>query len=230
MPEPTLAYHESNWGDTAASETSASITWADGDTVVVLGITEDNSVTMGTPTVTGLTFTALAGSPTNGASSCKAYGWKATAVGSGSGAVTSALTGGDNAGISVWVCSASAGVGNLSIASGLGATTTQSLIRAGVDSAVIQAWGDWSAINDVAVTLTPTTPVVGTQREATFISGAATFFVADWGDQDAAGTTSYGFTDHAGGAAMSAITVEILGLPDRVAYSYASFPKPKLRG
>ena len=75
------------------------------------------------------------------------------------------------------------------------------------DSFVGQVWGDWNAVNDAVVTWTPSGQ---TQRVAQFVSGSATFFVANWGDQGATGTTSYGFSGYAGGD-MTAITIEVKG-------------------
>lgn len=227
MPGPTLVdYDQSTWSDTStASEVTTSASWSANDVVVVLGATGDNVVTLGVPTATGLTFAALAGTPTNTASNCKLYAWSATAGSSGSGVITSTTDGASEMrGLASFVHGGSNGIGNTSIATGLGATTTQSLIRSQGNSAVIQVWGDWNAVNDVAVTWTPAGE---TERVAQWISAKATMFVASWGGQGDAGTTSYGFT---GGSAtaMSAITVEILGLPNTV-YNYLLFPKPKLR-
>ena len=210
MAAPTLSdYQQSNWSDAnTASEVTPTVTWASGNVIVVLGMTSDNSATLNTPTATGLTFTALAGTPTNGVSSCKAYGWSATAGSGGSSAITATIGGASSArGIAAFVYSGCDGVGNLSIATGLGATSTQSLIRGSNNSAVVQSWGDWDAVNDTVVTWTPSGQ---TERVAQFITAQATMFVAEWPDQGTAGTTSYGFTAGSG-TAFTAITVEVKG-------------------
>lgn len=216
MPAPTLSnYQQSTWSDSVTGdEVTASVTWAAGDYVLILGGTSDNAgYQLNTPTATGLTFAAVAGTPTNTNSNCKLYAWDATAGAGGSGVITATSVGGAGArGIAAFVFNGSGGLGNTSIAVGMGSATTQSLVRALANSAVVQAWGDWDAVNDVAVTWTPGSE---TQRVAQFISGEATMFVASWPDQGAAGTTSYGFT--AGGAtAMSAITIEVKGTADVV--------------
>lgn len=205
--QPTLAdYQESNFTDLGTTETTPTVTWSAGDLIVVLGITEDNPRTLNTPTATGLTFSAVSGSPTNSASSTKGYAWTATAGSGGSGAVSA--TGTDHAeGIAVFVFSGTDGLGGTAISAGLGSTTTQDLTRTGTNSHVVQIWGDWNAVNDTTVTWTPTG---ATQRENTYVAGRATFFVANWGDQGSTGTTGYGFSGYAGGH-MTAITLEIKG-------------------
>jgi len=224
MAQPTLSdYQESDYSDTATNEVSASITWSAGDVIVVLGMTENNTRDMGLPTATGLTFAAVAGTPTNTANSCKGYAWTATAGSSGSGAVTSVKSHPVSAGgLSVFVFSGSDGLGGTSISAALGSTTTQSLTRTGTNSHVVQIWGDWNAVNDTTVTWTPSGQ---TQREATFVSGAATFFAASWGDQGASGATSYGFSGFAGGD-MTAITLEVLGTTGGGSTSLPPQPSP----
>lgn len=210
MAQPTLGnYQESNWTDNiGTSEVTASATWSSGDLIVVLGMTSDSGLTLGTPTATGLTFSAVSGTPTTSSSVCKAYAWTASAGSGGSGAITATAAGGAGGrGLAAFVFSGSDGLGGTAISDGLGSTTTQSLTRTGTNSHVVQAWGDWNAVNDTTVTWTPSGE---TQREAIWVSGQATFFVANWGDQGASGTTSYGFSGFAGGA-MTAITLEVLG-------------------
>lgn len=229
MSETTLVdYQQSDWTtQTAGDEVTPTVTWLANDRIMVLGATEDNALALlDTPTATGLTFLPVAGTPTATASHGKLYAWQATAGSDGSSAITA--TRGDAGtkarGIAAFVFRGSDGLGNTAIATGLGATTTQSLIRGSNNSAVIQVWVDWDAVNDTTVTWTPTGE---TQRVEQFVTGAATFFVCSWPDQGAAGTTSYGFT--AGGAtAMAAITLEIKGSAS-IIHDFSLFPKPKLR-
>lgn len=208
MAAPTLAdYQESNYTDTGTNEVSASATWSAGDLIIVLGMTADNTTTMGTPTATGLTFAAVSGSPTTTTISCKGYAWTATAGSSGSGAITSVKSVSLSGGLSVFVFSSTDGIGGTAFSATLGATTTQSLTRTGTNSHVVQIWGDWNANNDTTVTWTPSGQ---TERVADYHSGKATYFAASWGDQGASGATSYGFSGFAGGD-MTAMTLEILG-------------------
>jgi hypothetical protein len=225
MAAPTLVdYQQSNWADSVStSEVTPTVTWQAGDFLVVLGATEDNaSATLNTPTATGLTFAAVTGTPTNTANQTKLYAWTATAASSSSGAVTGSNSDGTGRarGIAVFVYRGSGGLGNKAVATGLGATTTQSLVRGSSNSAVVQVWGDWSAGTGTTVTWTPSGQ---TQRIAQFISGVASFFVANWGDQGSPGTTSYGFSG-GNGTAFSAITLEITGSTS--ATSFIVMPTP----
>lgn len=206
---PTLAdYQQSTWSDTSAlSEVTALITFLAGDVIVVVGMTDTNTATLSTPTAVGLTFSQIA-TPTNSANECKAYAWAATAAADGSSVITCTVNAATNSrGLSAFVYRGSDGTGATAISAALGATTTQSLVRGSANSAVVTCWGDFNAVNDTTVTWTPSGQ---TQRVAQFVSGQATFFVANWGDQGAAGTTSYGFSGFAGGE-MAAVTVEIKG-------------------
>lgn len=190
------------------TRTTGSVSWSSGDIVIVLGITANDATTLGTPTTTGtgLTFSALSGTPTSAANSCKGYGWQATASASSSGTI-SCTQSGDGAGIIAWVYSGSDGLGTPVVSTSLGTTTTQSLTRAQANSAVVDIWGDFNAVNDTTVTWTPTGQ---TEHMASFLSGQMTGFGASWPDQGATGTTAYGFSGFAGGD-MTAITVEVKG-------------------
>lgn len=212
MAAPTLVdYQQSDWtSKTNTSEVTPTVTFSAGDVVIVLGATEDNdNGLLNTPTGTGLTFSAITGTPTNTSGQTKLYAWIATAASSGSSAVTATRGDGDTLlrGIAVFVFRGSDGLGNTAISASLGATTTQSLTRSQANSAIVQVWGDWNATNDTTVTWTPSGE---TQRIAQYVSSSATLFVASWGDQGAAGTTSYGFSGFSGGK-MSAITLEVKG-------------------
>lgn len=210
MAQPTLSsYQESDFTDASTTDATPTVTWSAGDRIVVLGITEGNADTYSTPNATGLTFSAVSGTPTNVTDTCKGYAWTATAGSGGSSAVSVTMSpGAESGGIAVFVFSGSDGIGGTAISASLGATTTQSLTRTGTNSHVVQIWGDWNAVNDTTVTWTPSGE---TQREAVNVSGSMTTFVASWGDQGASGTTSYGFSGHAGGGKLTAITLEILG-------------------
>jgi hypothetical protein len=209
---PTLLdYQESNCGDgDGVLETTGSITYSTGNFIVALGATADNPIVMATPLRTGETFNAVASTPTNTASRTKNYAWTATAANTSSGTVTSVVTGDleGTACLAVWVYSGSDGLGNTSISTALGATTVQSLTRGFDNSAVVQMWGDWNAINDTTVT---SSPAGGATQRVANNSANATFFALDWTDQSTAGATSYGFTGHAGGGQMTAIALEIKG-------------------
>lgn len=207
---PTLsAYQQSTWSDqTGTTEATAALTWSAGDLVLVLGFTEDNDVTLATPTATGLTFGALSGFPTATASHVKLYAWSATAGAGGTQAISSTTDGsGSMRGLAAFAFTGSDGIGTIAVQVANGSTTTQSLTRGFDNSAVVQVMGDWSATTDVTVSWTP---AGFTQRVAQNNVGRATAFVASWTDQGSAGTTSYGFSAGAG-TNYSAATVEIKG-------------------
>jgi len=206
---PTLSdYQTSNWADASnAAEATTSVTWTTGDLVVVVGMTETNSTVLDGPTVSGLSFSLV--TTTNMANTTKIYLWQATAASSGSGVISSTASDGSTSqrGLAAFVYSGSSGLGNNNSIVGSSAKTV-SLTRSQNNSSVITTMGDWNAVNDTSVTPTPSG---GTLRHADFVSGRATAFLLDWGDQGAAGTTSYGITDHTGTVLMNAIAVEVKG-------------------
>jgi hypothetical protein len=208
MAAPTLAASSASTLGTGA-RTTGSVSWTSGDIVIVMGMTADDTATLGTPTTagSGISFAALTGTPTSAGSSCKGYGWIATASASSSGTFSATPSGGFAGGIVVWVWSGSDGIGTPVVSAALGATTTQNLTRAQANSGVVQMWGDWNAVNDAVVTWTPSGQA---QLLAAVSAGAFTGFAASWGDQGATGTTAYGFSGFAGGD-MTAITVEVKG-------------------
>lgn len=197
----------STWNDTAVNETTGSLSWQTGDIVIVIGMTEDNTnTTLATPTATGLTFSAISGFPTNTSNTCKGYAWTATAGSNGSGAITSVITG-NMAGIQAYVFRGSDGIGNTA-KSTADQNLTINLQRNYDTSLVVWAAGDWGATNDTTVS---SDPVGGNQRQAAWISGRATLFAFDWGDQGAAGTTSYGISGFSPGNIFTKIALEVQG-------------------
>lgn len=208
-PPTFSAYQQSNWTDlpSPGNEVTASLSWTAGDLIVVVGVTESTSVTLATPTATGLTFANILSSTT--ASNCSAWVWTATAGSTSSGAITS--TGNNTgimAGIAAFAISGSAGVGATASIVGSSAKTI-SLVRANANSGVIVILGDFNAVADVTVTADPTSG--GTQRAASTVSGKATFFCFSWTDQGATATTPYGIGSHTGTVKMTGFAVEIKG-------------------
>lgn len=208
MTAPTLLdFGESNWTDTSLTETTADIDWsAAGDFVIVLGATEDNAQTIGTPTATGLTFAAMSGTPTNSSNSCKAYAWSATAAGNNNSTVTATGAGGTaTRGISAWAFTGSAALGSPVVAVSAALTVSVGVQQ---DSTVIMVLADWNA----AVASAPvTTPAGGTVVRNTNVNGAATYVLVEWTNQ-AAGTRSYGIgSGWTGTGTVSKIAVEVQG-------------------
>lgn len=218
MAAPTLLdYVQSTWSGTGTSETTtANLDWtAAGDVIVCLGCTEDNAITLTTPTATGLTLAGLTGSPTNTASSCKGYGWSATAAGSGSSALSSNLSGNNAAGLAAWAFS---GVSSLVVPTPVVSAALTISMTVAQDSSVVLVIGDWNATADVAVDVSP---AGGTLRVAQMTSGA-TFLVAEWHSQ-AAGTRGYGVTNWTGTGSITKFAAEVRG----VASSATSLLVPK---
>ena len=173
---PTLAYVESNFGDTAgSSETTASLSRTTGDLVVALGMTEDQGNTFtGPPTGTGLTFAAMTGSPTATASSCKGYAWSATAASTQNTTLTASTDAGSVAGLGAWAATGSDGLGTPVIDTSTARTVSVAVAQD--ESAVVMILGDWTPTADTTLT---TVPAGGTIREATAVSGRATFLVIE---------------------------------------------------
>jgi hypothetical protein len=214
MAAPTLAnVYTSTWSDTStASEAVTGVAWNAGDLVVVMQGVEANltTVVLNPPTNASLTFSELAleVNDDNANNECYVGAFAAIAGSSETGQTITSTTSTGNSmrGMRVLVYSGSDGVGNTATIDGSTAKTI-SLIRGGANSHVAVILWDWDAINDVAVNATP----AGTVQNATHVSGRATGFCCTYGDQGAAGTTSYGLTDHTGTASFSGIAVEILG-------------------
>lgn len=206
MAAPTLLdYAESVWNDPSATvETTDDLDWAAADVIVVLGATEDNGVTMATPTGTGITLSALTGLPTNTASSCKGYGWSGAVTGNGNSVLTSTNGASGTRGISAWAYSGSAGLGTPVVTIDTALTHNVTVLQ---DSSVVMVLGDWNATTDVAVT---TVPAGGTIREAVNDPGTATFLVIEWANQ-AAGTRAYGVSAWTGTGMITKVTVEVKG-------------------
>jgi hypothetical protein len=135
--------------------------------------------------------------------------WTAIADSNGSSAVTATVGGAGNSdrAIAAYAFRGSDGLGAVNTITGSAAKTV-SLTRQYNNSAVVSIIGDWNAVNDTVVTATPAD---GTVRQTGFVSGAATYFLTDWGDQGAAGTASYGIANHTGTVKTSGIALEIRG-------------------
>lgn len=216
MTQPTLvAFSKSNWTDTGtAANATASFTWVSGDVMEVLGGTCDTGVTFAAPTTAGSnmgTFNQV--TAVTAASSARAYYWKATATGSGSGTITASCTGGGGGaanvgGIGVWQYRATTGEGT-PVTLSASASKTMNVTRATTNCHIIQVLVDWNEVGDVVTDPTPATNA--TERETSAVAGQADFFVMDWGDQGATGTTAYGLTNHTGTVKITGISVEIKG-------------------
>jgi hypothetical protein len=208
QPPTLVAYSESSWDVGTAKTTATSFTWEAFDRFVAVGLTRDNVTTLTTPADSSasgtLTFTQVT-TPTNAAGTCKGYSWVATATGNGSATITStaAFTA---AGIAVWQFRGSEGVGTSS--ADTTAAKTASLARSQDESAVVTAIADFAAGAPTGYAWTPTP---SNDRRATQFGTNYAVYVADWVDQDAAGTTSYGISGTASAGNHTNVVLEVLG-------------------
>lgn len=206
MPAPTLvSYTETTWSGTGTKSTAA-VTWLAGDLVVVAAVNESANGTIAAPTATGLTFTAGGAVGTAG-SDCQANSWSVTAGAGGSQVVTSTGSGAFNWGMGVWVWRGSGGIGTR--ATSITAAKTVSLVRSGANSCVVFASGDFSTAATTGYSFTPT---VAHDRQHAAQGTAYSVYVADFGDQGSAGTTSYGTAGETSSGPFTNLALEILGV------------------
>ena len=209
---PTLvaSAEVANWQlTTSPRSVSSSVSWETGDVVIVHGGTADLGLTLNTPTVAGLTF-SLVVSSAGGSNSCRSYVWSATAASTGSGTIQGSSSGaGVTWGIAVEVWRGSDGIGNN--APDTSTTKTVSLTRGFDNSAVSYGGFDWSA-SSAAATWTPSGQTV---IESAGDDTNYAIHVAYWGDQGAAGATSYGISSASSGS-FAKVAVEIKGLTGAV--------------
>lgn len=224
MTQPTIvgtaAANPANVVDGATLTTSTSISVQTGDKVLVLGADADNIHTLATPTISGgtgvATFTAMAGTPTNVASSPKMYAWTADVISNGTNQTFSCVSGGGNTGgrgFAVIVARGCSGFGTPVVVTS-GTAISASLTRVGVNSHVAGIMADWQATNDIVYVATPSgqTTLWSGSVAGVFVSGEYTSFALRWGDQGTTGTTSYGMASgFATAGPFSKIFVEIKG-------------------
>ena len=210
MSAPTLTSQTgSTWTDQVnTDEVTGTLTWNSGDRILVVGFTEDQSLTLGTPTATGLTFGDL-GTPITTANSCWMHAWQATAGSSGSGAVTGPRATGTGTGMRGIEAYAYGNCTGFTRTDGAGANSTQtvSVTRGQANSGMVFASADWSAGGTGGLAWTPAGQ---TQDQAAHNASGATAFAAHWGDQGSTGTTSYG-TSGLAGTVFNKFAVEVLG-------------------
>lgn len=204
---PTLTSQTSStWTDTVATtEVTGTLTWNAGDRILVLGVTEDNPVTLNTPTATGLTFAAI-GSALTGSSNAWAHAWEATAAGSGSQAVSSTV-GGGSAMRGIWASAWGNCNGFVRTNSSVGtATDTVSVTRTQANSCIAYVGADWNAVGNTSPGWSP----AGFTEIQSLAHANVSAFAAHWGDQGGAGTTAYGPAALTGTRKWVHIGIEVL--------------------
>lgn len=195
-----VAYQEvayaAHTGSPPVATTFTSITWASGDLVTIVASTEDSvTITLATPTVTGLTFSAISGFPLTAGSNCGMYAWQATAASASSGSVSITRTGAGTVwGAGLWQWSGHNGLGNHATSQTSAAVASVSL-TVSTNSAVVGSKADWNA----AAAGYTGTPTVNVEREDAQEGPSPNFtcWSADWLAQ-AAGTRNYGTTTTSG--------------------------------
>jgi hypothetical protein len=209
MAAPTLTSQVgSTWNDVSnPPETTGSLSWNSGDRILVIAYTEDNTLTLNTPTATGLTFSAL-GTAIATSNTCWMHAWQATAGSSGSGTVSATAgigTGSAMRGLHAFAWGNCTGFVRTNGA-GINSTQTVSVTRTQSNSAMVFASADWSASGVSGLAWTP----AGQTQVQSSTGGGSSAFAARWGDQGATGTTSYGTTGLSG-TTYSKFAVEVLG-------------------
>lgn len=164
-----------------------SVSWQTGDLIIVIGATEAWTSTLVAPTVAGLTFTAIAGTPLSATSQCYGGAWQATAASSSSGAISiGESTTPNHYGAQVWVWRGHNGVGVIGLAQSTAITVSMAM---SANSGACMGLFDFSA---AAAGFTGT-PTVNVERADLSDATHYTVWVADWLNQ-AVGTRNYGIT------------------------------------
>lgn len=176
-----------NFGNSTASKNTPAVTWLTGDLIVVWGFTGDNTITLPTPTATGLTFTNVLTS--NVASRGKLYLWTAIAAAGGSQAFTGNISSTVEGGyvVKVW---RPTGTGSFGTVSSLGSGTTGAAsvayTIAATGSAVDGGWVNWNQNTGARTYLTTN---LGAATENSYYTSATFATCASWSN---AGTTATG--------------------------------------
>lgn len=204
---------ETIWSGGGAKSTSVggtgsgSLSWNTGDVIVVFATTSNGNTTVGTPTATGLTFSAV-GSPVGTVSSeCWGHKWSATAGSPGSGVISATPAGASTWGMIAYVLSGSDGLGAESATTTPGTTKTAALTTTADRSAVLVLISDWNAD---PVTGYAWTPAGQSEREASQVGSSYTIYAADWPDRPAA-AADYGITGGGSTGPFTRLAVEVLG-------------------
>jgi hypothetical protein len=206
---PTFVAEYGDTWNTTTSPKTASVTVANGDGIVVIGMTSDQGATLGTPTGGGLTYTLQQSVVV--AAYCTVYVWTALSSSSQTFDVSITRSGDDTLlwGLSVLRFSSVSAVGASSktnVSSGapsLGLTTT------GANSVVVTANADWNATDGTSRTWRT---VNVSASETTYFRDAAayTVYVAYYTDSGSAGAKTTGLSAPSG-QKYAIVSVEIQG-------------------
>lgn len=212
---PTFVAEYETVFSTSATPKTTSVTVAAGDTLVIIGMTEDQGYTLNTPTGGSLTYTLEQSVVVS--NFCTAYVWTAPAPGSQTFTLSGTMTGGSGLwGFNCLRFSGSPGIGASSktnITSGapsLGITTT------GDNSAIVVANADWTASDGASRTwrtVNGITPTSGNSLEVTYYRNSTTYtaYGAYWNDAGTAGAKTVGLSAPSA-QKYSIVAVEVQGV------------------
>ena len=151
-------YTPTDWYSGAGSKTVSSVTWVNGDVIIVRGSVGSTSTTLNTPTVqggtgTGLTFTLRADEDDGdtGGGRTHVYIWTAKATGTGDGNIRATRSGGDGWGFAVTKLSGGTWGDYASSNTSAGIDADFSLTTA-VDDWVGVIYSDWNAVSATGFT------------------------------------------------------------------------------
>lgn len=197
--KPTfVSYTQTTRNVSTTPRASGSISVAVGDRVAVIAIAEGASVTFGTPTSSGITFSAV--QDHNLTNYTEVGLWTGT-VASGSSIDVSIANSGSAIlwGFEVWVFRNSDGFGNSAKNNNTTGGPSVSLTLSAANSAAICGGGDWNGTATTGktwLTVNSVTPTSGNGLEklASAVGGNYTIYSAYWDDCGATGAQSFGMS------------------------------------
>jgi hypothetical protein len=202
-----VAKSETAW-NTNASPKTASVTVSPGDGLVVIGVTEDSSTTLGTPTGGGLTYANP--QSINISNNCSVYAWTATSATAQTFSVSVSAAGNasNHWGMNVLQFSATAGFGASNKANSTGAPSL-ALTTQRDNSAIVVVSGDWVVVDGSARTW-DTSAAAFSEQTYNLDSSHYTVYGGFYPSVGALGSKTVGLTAPTG-QTFAIIAVEVFG-------------------
>jgi hypothetical protein len=198
-----------NWNQQTATQTSPSITVQVGDVVVLVGMSEDSTDTLYTPTNSNTAQTWTLKQSIVVASFGTTYVWTTTVTTAQSMTMTvTSSSGSRRHGVSVFQFRGATGVGTTSKTNSTGAPSL-GITTASSNSAVVVAWSDWAAI-DVATRAYRTGAGAFTEQTAVFVTGTYSVYAGYHANAGTAGALTVGATAPTG-QSYAIVAVEVQG-------------------
>jgi len=213
-PTFVAEYEASSWSTTSTPKTVTPTTAA-GDTLVVLGASENGDTTLATPTGNSHTYT-LRQSVAISSDWCAAYGWTTTATTAAGWTLSVTRAGSVQAwGFIALRFSASSGVGASAKTNVSGSAPSLGITTTGANSAVVVIVADWNALDGATRTwrtVNGTAPSAGNGFERAYFRSGATYavYAAYYPDVGAAGLKTVGLTLPVA-QKYSIVAIEVLG-------------------